>query len=117
MCKGRAQRPKDKVCKGHGVQRTKGPSEKNFELALSRMRFCLKGRFLYAAKTPLSVSVLNILTTVATMFCVQFGPLTTRHLLSWSFQIAKGMEYLSAKKVSFAHLLSSSRYSNSKIRL
>ncbi len=30
----------------------------------------------------------------------QFGTVTTRHLLSWSFQIAKGMEYLASKRVS-----------------
>ena len=29
----------------------------------------------------------------------QFGTVTTRHLLSWSFQIAKGMEYLASKRI------------------
>ena len=27
------------------------------------------------------------------------GPLTTKHLLSWAYQIAKGMEYLGSMKV------------------
>ena len=27
------------------------------------------------------------------------GPITTKHLLSWAYQIAKGMEYLGSMKV------------------
>ena len=27
------------------------------------------------------------------------GPLTTKHLLSWAYQITKGMEYLGSMKV------------------
>ena len=27
------------------------------------------------------------------------GPITTKHLLSWAYQIAKGMEYLGTMKV------------------
>jgi hypothetical protein len=29
----------------------------------------------------------------------EVGPFTTRHLLSWSCQVARGMEYLASKKV------------------
>ena len=29
----------------------------------------------------------------------ELGPITTKHLLSWACQVARGMEYLTSKKV------------------
>ena len=39
------------------------------------------------------------------------GPITTKHLLSWAYQIAKGMEYLGTMKVTINEfVLFCSRY-------
>ena len=29
----------------------------------------------------------------------ELGPITTKHLLAWAWQVARGMEYLTSKKV------------------
>ena len=31
----------------------------------------------------------------------ELGPITTKHLLSWACQVARGMEYLTSKKVEY----------------
>ena len=35
----------------------------------------------------------------------ELGPITTKHLLSWACQVARGMEYLTSKKVALELML------------
>ena len=44
------------------------------------------------------------------------GPITTKHLLSWAYQIAKGMEYLGSMKVMKMKTRYSSFFTSRKIK-